>query len=320
MLMIFSMYNSLFLLLIGTYLSSVRSFHSYQSWNRLTIAKQLNNIDYNNLYNEQYRQPQLLRFREPKTNINVVLVGAMHYNPVSIALTTDIVATLGDANKLASVIIESCPTRWNRTLSLQSSINGEIYQYFLNNEMVTAHSIANIYNCPVILGDQCINSTNARIGKALKSTIIDLLTPFNGGWDRLYNDVNNAVVSSLPSGDSYLGINDFFDLKLLLNTPISLIRYPLAFLIKSPISGSMMISILLFSSYISSLDNINNIELTTSVTSRLIELFSSISIFILEVALLSRAFIVTILEERNVILSQSIINECEIAYKKGATI
>ena len=63
--------------------------------------------------------PQLLRFVDPKTQGEVVLVGTMHYNPSSIALAADTVRAAAEAQELRAVLVESCPTRWNATLAMQ---------------------------------------------------------------------------------------------------------------------------------------------------------------------------------------------------------
>merc|ERR1719491_955664 len=50
--------------------------------------------------------PQLLEFVEPMTNVTVVLVGSMHYNPTSIRLASQTVKELGQTNRLGSVVVE----------------------------------------------------------------------------------------------------------------------------------------------------------------------------------------------------------------------
>jgi len=266
--------------------------------------------------------PQLLQFYEPVTNVSVVLVGAMHYNPASIQLTTNVIDTLVQKNVLSSVVIESCETRWNRTMLLQNSESSPFIKQVLKNEMMAASNIATSFNRPVILGDQCINVTNQRIALAFKDTIRDILNPFNG-WSRLYADVSQAVTSSLPTGPNYLGASDFFDSKLLFNAPVSLLRYPLAFLIKAPLTGTVTLSTLLLASYLSSMDGASTssgidwsdfVSIVSVVPS---ELLMTTLIFAFELALLSRVFIVTILAERNNVLAESIVRECFKAVENG---
>merc|ERR1719273_1270924 len=86
---------------------------------------------------------QVLKFKEPTTNVTVILIGAMHYNPASIELVRDTIETLGQENKLGSVIIESCDIRWNDTSSSSTPSESEVAQKefkkkFLQNEMRVA--------------------------------------------------------------------------------------------------------------------------------------------------------------------------------------
>merc|ERR1712238_344676 len=69
----------------------------------------------------KYRQ--LLEFVEPTTNVTVLLIGSMHYNPASIELVEQTVEKLGREDKLGSVIIESCDIRWNKTQTIMDKKN-----------------------------------------------------------------------------------------------------------------------------------------------------------------------------------------------------
>lgn len=44
--------------------------------------------------------------------MDVVLVGTMHYNPASIELAASTVRRLSDADDLAAIVLETCPSRW----------------------------------------------------------------------------------------------------------------------------------------------------------------------------------------------------------------
>lgn len=48
---------------------------------------------------------QVLDFIEPKTGVQVKLIGAMHYNPASIKLATDSINALQAEGRLGSIII-----------------------------------------------------------------------------------------------------------------------------------------------------------------------------------------------------------------------
>lgn len=52
------------------------------------------------------REPQVLRFRDAATGANVVLVGTMHYNPVSIETTVSTILNEKQKGKLSAVVIE----------------------------------------------------------------------------------------------------------------------------------------------------------------------------------------------------------------------
>jgi hypothetical protein len=140
---------------------------------------------------------QILEFREPRTNVTVVLMGAMHYNPTSIQLAFDTV----------------------------------ILSKFLQNEMRTACDVALQYNRPVILGDQRINITSVALKETLKSTVIDLLTPPTG-WKRFYDDVQQYFQEAAPLGQVedandgtrtlYLNALSFFDARLWIAAPSSI--------------------------------------------------------------------------------------------------
>eukprot|EP00981_Chlorochromonas_danica_P006267 scaffold1345_cov173-Ochromonas_danica.AAC.6 len=142
----------------------------------------------------------------------------MHYNPSSIALTKNTIATLAEENNIASVIVECCPIRWNRTHELLPDDNEEqeqivaerntqdnpLLKKLLYNEMIAANEMAEKYNIPFVLGDQLINVTTSRIRQAALDTIKDLLNPING-WQRLYNDVVSSARVAFPVGPEYLG-------------------------------------------------------------------------------------------------------------------
>jgi hypothetical protein len=61
---------------------------------------------------------QMLSFIEPTTGVIVKLVGAMHYNPTSVSLAYSTCNDLAEKAMLGSVIVESCPQRWNKVRQL----------------------------------------------------------------------------------------------------------------------------------------------------------------------------------------------------------
>lgn len=355
-------------LLCVLFLSCASSFRFINSLQGRKFGRPNSHQEHNVVSHGAVKQPQLLEFVEPRTNVSVVLIGSMHYNPTSIALTTNTINSLASAESLGSVIIESCPIRWNKSTSSSISTTSDvdmaadeettdIFYYdengqrqvltnarskspsqqllkpVLYNEMVAAFDVAQTYEVPVILGDQLINVTNNRCNAAVKSTIVDLLTPFNGGWLRLLSDVRSAADIALPVGSEYLGWQDFFDVNLLLAAPVTFVRYPLALMIKVPSSILPLlltffypIYLPLIMSLLSSAQPATGGEEIAGLVNSVTELSSSSSFtlaginlsdiaftaaaYLLEIAVLSRVFLVSILAERNEVLAKNILLEC----------
>ena len=57
----------------------------------------------------------VLRFRDAASSTQVILVGTMHYNPVSCALVKRTVTRAAEEQGLRTVMLELCPARWNST-------------------------------------------------------------------------------------------------------------------------------------------------------------------------------------------------------------
>eukprot|EP01031_Cornospumella_fuschlensis_P026652 gene26652-32206_t len=278
------------------------------------------------------RPAQILEFIDPSTNTPVVLIGAMHYNPTSIALAKDTIRNLAENDELGAIVIESCPIRWNRTTELLDNVvyarldkvdSKPLLRSVLYNEMLAAAEMGKEYNIPVILGDQLINVTNTRIKDAFISSVKDILSPQSGGWRRLYEDIKIAYTSSAPTGPGYLNSQDFFDLKLLLLTPVTLVKYPLALILRAPVA---IVPFLIFlyitfsSSGISSTDSQDTylssallsgpMDMYGLVFSKLQDLLYTVGVYAVELGVLGRVFLVSILAERNVVLAKSIQLQC----------
>ena len=326
---------------------------------------------------------QVLEFVEPTTNVTVVLIGSMHYNPASIDLVKRTVDQLGDEQKLGSVIIESCDIRWNKTQEIidkkqqkqqQSSSSSSSSSRsntitpntndndFLGNEMRAAWEIASLqYQRPTVLGDQRINITVNALQQSLKDTARDLLflNP-NGinGWKNTYNEIQEGwslttpidfssttttatASSSSPNnkeGQDQQGLTvwSFFDPRLLLALPVSLVKYPLSFLVKDPIPFTVFFGAIFglnyyadhttTSSIVNAFDvsfNLNNNldEYATALTTGALEqqqeltvydYFLSLVVAILETIVFARLLLKPLLAERNEILAKSILDQCQI--------
>lgn len=255
---------------------------------------------------------QVLTFTEPTTNVQVTLIGAMHYNPQSIRLASSTCEELVQRNALASVIVESCPTRWSKTLRTQPE--GSVMRQLFDNEMQAAAEVAARAGLPVVLGDQDISATNKRMAQTFQASVVDLLTPWRGGWAALYTDIAEAARLTLPSGNQYLGADAFFNGGLLLAAPVSLVRYPLSFIVKSPLFGVPAIGGLVYAL----LNTGDTSFVGTTAVEQLQEVVTSATIFGVETAVFARVFLVALLAERNEILANNILAECRRAAAAAA--
>lgn len=246
-------------------------------------------------------QSQTLDFIEPTTGVRVKLVGAMHYNPASIKLATDTINALAAEDKLGSIIIESCDIRWNATLE------NELVQSALQSEMRAAHDLGLYYERPVVLGDQRINITVNALKSGAKEAVTDLLQPWNGGWGRLFDGIRLAREEAVPIGDQYLGIDSFFNPDLLFAAPVSLVKYPLSYFVKSPVLGVVVAVLIVLLSGDEASANINAIaSQEASDTDMLI----SVLISALETVVFARIFLKELLADRNEVLAVNILEQC----------
>ncbi|KAL3904901.1 MAG: hypothetical protein SGILL_009892 [Bacillariaceae sp.] len=252
--------------------------------------------------------PQLLQFTEPTTNVSVVLVGSMHYNPSSVKLAEDTITSLAEKDMLGSVVVESCDIRWNKTRELYD--DKPLLKKFLNNEMRTACDVAVSFDRPVVLGDQRINITSDALKANLKQTALDLITPPTG-WKRFGKELGQAWDETVPFGGStgYLNAFSFLDPRLLLVLPISLLKYPLSFLVRDPLPTSIAMSILFAFSYYDDPMTMDDL-LTGSVP--ISDYVLSVAIAVLETVVFARLLLKPLLAERNVLLAQSILEQCRI--------
>lgn len=261
--------------------------------------------------------PQEIFLIDKSTGISVQIIGCMHYNEQSIAAATSAVNTLGQSNQLGSLVIESCPTRWERTLRLQPK--GSFRRKLFNNEMQAAQEACEEFKRPVILGDQDIETTNRRLKESLASSFSDLINPIVG-WPKLYNDVRSSSLQTvfLPSSDSviYLTANDFLDPKLLSASLSSFIRYPLAIFLKSPFATFAVLALLLI---LERYDYFGNASGNSPVTisDEIVDILESTFISFLELIVLSRSFLVALLLERNDVIVKNIRASCQILKDNG---
>ena len=81
----------------------------------------------------------VLRFADCKSGRPIVLVGCMHYNPVSVALAERVVRELAEEDQLGAVALEVCPSRWDSTLRAQP--RGSLLRRICDNEFQAAAEV-----------------------------------------------------------------------------------------------------------------------------------------------------------------------------------
>ena len=181
------------------------------------------------------KRRQTLRFADARTGVDVVLVGTMHYNPASIELASSTVATLGASDDLAAIVLETCPSRWAKTLQFQPP--GSLARRVLDNEFQAAAEAAPP-DVPLVLGDQRIEDLKESAKETLARTWDDFAAPTSGGWVRIWRDARRGYRREVAGGavaGRGLAFSDLAnDPELASGMPLSLLRYPLAWGVKSP--------------------------------------------------------------------------------------
>jgi pheromone shutdown protein TraB len=249
----------------------------------------------------QQQASQILEFIEPTTGVKVKLVGAMHYNPASIQLTADTINDLARDQRLGSVVIETCDVRWNSTQQFHPLLS-----WLLNSEMRTAHNLAFHYGRPVVLGDQRINVTVGRLKSAVRETAMDLLSP-RKGWKWIAGNLTQAREEAVPLGSEYLGLFSFLEPRLLLAAPVSLVKYPFSYFVKSPLTSALLFALLFWvDSSSASTTKAAMMGKDTSFSDLIPSLMGSA----LEILFFSRIFLKELLAERNRVLARNILEQC----------
>ena len=252
------------------------------------------------------KERQSLRFKDSRTGVDVVLVGTMHYNPGSIELAAGMVKKLADADDLAAIVLETCPSRWAKTQKMQPP--GTLMRNVLDNEFQAATEAAGDYDAPVVLGDQRIEDLGESAKSVLKSTWRDFSNPLGGGWGRLLDDWKAGYareVTGIP-GAGLTAADLILDWRLAISMPVSLFRYPLAWTLKSPKV------IVPFFSFVWGLEHLPDLVPQGAVNAAsgayvpTVEETAVSALFlvldVLEVVFLSRLFLKALLEVRNDIL------------------
>merc|ERR1711935_690747 len=282
----------------------------------------------------------------------------MHYNPASIALVERTVENLGATNQLGSVIIESCDIRWNKTQELMdkkkakkdnnikiSNSNNRAEQTiesspndkdFLGNEMRAAWEVATKYKRPTVLGDQRINVTIAALKASVKETAQDLFLKGPEGRKRTKDEIAANWETTIPingnnpnSDDTidehetrYLNVFAFFDPRLLISLPVSLVKYPLSFLIKDPIPVGIFFAIIAALNFYG--DGGSLLDVNFSLDDLIVDkaytwkdYAGSVAVAVLETVVFARLLLKPLLADRNEILAKSVLDQC-LLYKNDS--
>jgi len=261
------------------------------------------------------RAPQVLEFREPRTNVTVMLIGAMHYNPASIALAENTCRELGESSSLGCVVVESCDVRWEAANEMDERM--PVMRKLLGNEMRAAGDVSEEYGRPVILGDQLINVTVARLKETCSETAQDLVSPFGGGWSRFREDVGRAFGETMPKGEGYIGAFGLLDFKFIAGLPVAFLKYPASYILGSPLTTLLFGSVLYLMSSLDSANAAVTVAADVSSPAYILSSIFSLSFAALETAFFARLLLVVLLAERNVTLAGRILEQCEI-YSSGS--
>ena len=217
----------------------------------------------------------------------------MHFNPRSIAIAQEVVEQEAATGRLRAVAVESCETRWNATLEAQPA--GSFLRQVCDNEMQAGAEAGEKFGVKTALVDQTIEDTGKRLAQLAALTVVELLTPWNGGWNRIYEDLRAALEET---GGEGLAPDALLDFKLLLGLPISFVRYPLSLGLKSPVLGALLACL-----YVLGTQDLEGEETVTSV-------LGALAFFVVETTVFARVLLVGLLEERNYVLARNIRKAC----------
>lgn len=99
--------------------------------------------------------PPVLRFTDCKTGRAIVLIGVMHGNPTSVALTQAALREChADADGLGAVALELCPQRWDRTARAPPPPPGSLRAWLRADEVQAAVDLAEEFGCGLAAVDQ----------------------------------------------------------------------------------------------------------------------------------------------------------------------
>ena len=253
------------------------------------------------------RQPQTVTLRDVHSKRDVTLVGAMHYNPSSIALAERCVQ---EQEGLGAVVVESCESRWRRTQEV--SPPGSIGRVLLPSEMLAAAEAAEERGVPISLGDTDVGELGPRLKELLIASFMDLLSP-GEGWKRIGDDLRRGAKLAFDTSDldgDALEFSDFLKPDLLLGFVTSLLAYPAAALVKAPIPvGGLLVGSAFGANYLETAAREADALAAAGGDSTASYFLLSGVLIVLDILfpiVFGRLLLVAMLEERNVRLARSI--------------
>ena len=238
-----------------------------------------------------------------KGGVVVRLVGAMHFNPHSIGVARAAVRSGG----VTSVVLEQCHTRWERTK--EAVPPGSVLARLLESEMGAAAEEAEGVGARLVLGDLDVDGVGELLKEAAKATLLDLVTPWTGGWQRVSRDVVlGADECFFRAGEAGLKLGDMLDARLVAGLPVSFVRYPVAALVKAPWVKSLQVLAFfaaLFAAPALLLADSPDAEASWA------QVGVAFGVDALQTVFFARVAVVSLLGERNVVLADAIREEAE---------
>jgi len=234
-----------------------------------------------------------------------------------------------DDGTFGCLVLESCEKRWQKTLEFQRK--GTVRRKLLDNEFQAAQELVEDQQ-KVSLGDQSIDDLGANMKRIFKETLEDVKSI--DGWKRVREDLVRYSATELYPTKEFgkdvqtLSLQDFLlDGRLLVALPISLFRYPLAWLLKSP---KLVVPLLSFyfglanlPGLVEAMETSGGGDVLATAASGGVGLVQSADILdetlsvlflfldVFQIVVLSRLMLVALLGERNDVLSESIRQKCE---------
>jgi len=248
----------------------------------------------------------------------VVLVGCMHFNPCSVSKAARVTQQLSEQGELGAVVIESCPSRWEKVLQMQAA--GSPLRALLDNEMQAAAEVAEAAGQPVVLGDQKVEVIADEVNSLTKEALADLASPLQGGWQRTVMEIMKGFKRLLDSRSSKVArspsdthetvaaeakdtidVQDFLDPELFLGIPVAVSRYLVSTLVRAP---------KVFAGFVATVWLLDVVP--ESPLSTLLDVVVNV--------LFLRVFLGALLRDRDSTLAQSIGEACKVSGGPGRTV